>query len=119
VEEMNLKTVRDVLNAEVIWGDEGLNREVTMVGATDLMSDALYLLENSSLLLTGLITPQVIRTAEMLDLAGIVFVRGKIPPKETISLAQKIGIPLLTTRYPMYESCGKLYSAGFKGRSVD
>ncbi len=117
---MRLREIKEILSAEIILGEEELNREINLAGATDLMSDALALLgEGGALLLTGLVTPQVIRTAEMLDLSAIVFVRGKMPPKETIELAKKINIPLLRTKYPMYEACGRLYSAGLRGRKVE
>lgn len=117
---MKLGEIKEILDAEIIVGENELDREIKVAGATDLMSDALALLgEGGALLLTGLVTPQVIRTAEMLDLSAIVFVRGKMPPQETIELAKKLNIPLLRTRYPMYEACGKLYFAGLKGRKVD
>ncbi|ACK42191.1 MULTISPECIES: PucR family transcriptional regulator ligand-binding domain-containing protein [Dictyoglomus] len=116
---MTLGKVREILKAQVLCGEENLNREISIVGATDLMSDALCLLEEGALLLTGLITIQVVRTAEMLDLVGVVFVRGKIPPKDVIDLARKSNLPLLSTKYPMYEACGLLYTAGFKGKKVD
>ena len=41
----------------------------------------------------------------MSDLIGIVFVRGKRPDNATIELAT-IKKYLLTTRLPMFESCG-------------
>jgi len=127
---MTLGKVREILKAQVLCGEENLAnsiaenkeqfyREISIVGATDLMSDALCLLEEGALLLTGLITIQVVRTAEMLDLVGVVFVRGKIPPKDVIDLARKSNLPLLSTKYPMYEACGLLYTAGFKGKKVD
>jgi len=76
------------------------------------MSDVLAFTHTGTLLLTGLTNPQVIRTAEMAGIAAIVFVRGKLPPAETISLAQEKGIPLLASRYTMYETCGRLYQLG-------
>ncbi|ACI20037.1 PucR family transcriptional regulator ligand-binding domain-containing protein [Dictyoglomus thermophilum] len=116
---MTLERVKEVLKAQVLCGEEHLNKEISLVGATDLMSDALCLLEEGALLLTGLVTVQVIRTAEMLDLVGVVFVRGKIPPKDVIELARNSNLPLLSTKYPMYEACGLLYIAGFRGKKVD
>jgi hypothetical protein len=65
-------------------------------------------------LLTGLTNPQVVRTAEMVGITAVVFVRGKLPPPETVALAERAGIPLLASRYTMYESCGRLYQAGLE-----
>ncbi|MFN3699053.1 MAG: DRTGG domain-containing protein [Dictyoglomus sp.] len=116
---MNLLRVKEILRAQVICGEEYLDKEVYLVGATDLMSDALCLLEGGALLLTGLVSVQVVRTAELLDLVGVVFVRGKVPSNDIIELAKKANIPLLSTKYPMYEACGRLYMAGFKGKKVE
>lgn len=76
------------------------------------MSDVLAFTHAGTLLMTGLTNPQVVRTAEMAGIKAIVFVRGKYPPPETISLAEQKNIPLLASRYTMYETCGRLYQAG-------
>ncbi len=109
---MKLSEVRDILQAEVLTGDERLSDEVELAFGSDLMSDVLAFVDEKLLLLTGLTNPQSIRTAEMLDLLAIVFVRGKRPAQETIDLAKKKGFILLLTGFTMYESCGRLYQAG-------
>ncbi len=68
--------------------------------------------------MTGLTNPQVVRTAEMAGVQAIVFVRGKYPPPETISMAEARNIPLLASRYTMYETCGRLYAAGLESCGV-
>ncbi|MEJ5201254.1 MAG: hypothetical protein WHV66_03375, partial [Anaerolineales bacterium] len=52
------------------------------------------------------------RTAQMADVAAIVFVRGKNPPIETIELATQERIALITSPFGMFELCGRLYQAG-------
>jgi predicted transcriptional regulator len=89
-----------------------LNMTVDMACGADLMSDVLAFTHAGTLLMTGLTNPQVVRTAEMAGIKAIVFVRGKYPPPETISLAEQKNIPLLASRYTMYETCGRLYQAG-------
>lgn len=84
---------------------------------SDLLSDVLAFTKEKTLLLTGLVHPQVLRTVEMVDLVGVVFVRGKEPSKEMVEFAQEKGIPLLSTAHPMYEACGILYQAGLAGNS--
>jgi predicted transcriptional regulator len=81
------------------------------------MSDVLAFTKAGSLLLTGLTNPQVVRTAEMADIVAICFTRGKKPDEGTIRLAKSKGLPLLTTRLPMFESCGRLYKSGVVGCS--
>ena len=76
---MNLKGIRDILEAEVLYGDEYLDNEVATISASDLLSDVLAFTKPGSLLLTGLINPQVIRTAEVVEISAICFVRGKRP----------------------------------------
>ena len=63
-------------------------------------------------MLTGLVNAQVIRTAEMMDMVCIVFVRNKRPTQEMIDLAKESGIVLLGTDMRMYEACGRLFTNG-------
>ena len=112
---MDLKMVLDLLAGEIVSRQPDLRLVLGGGAAADLMSDVLTFARPGSVLLTGLINPQVVRTAEMAGIRAIVFVRGKRPPAETVSLAEEIGISLLTTRYTMYEACGRLYQAGLPG----
>ncbi|HSJ52249.1 MAG TPA: DRTGG domain-containing protein [Anaerolineae bacterium] len=112
---MDFQTVVTLLEAEVLSRQVNHNHNFVSGAAADLMSDVLTYAPESSVLLTGLINPQVVRTAEMAGILTIVFVRGKHPPAETIQLAEEVGIPLLSTRYTMYEACGLLYHAGLPG----
>ena len=80
--------------------------------AADLMSDALRYDLSQAFLVSGLVNPQVVRTAEMADVAAILMVRGKMPPADTLDLADEIGIPFLSTELTMFETCGRLFSAG-------
>ena len=114
---MNLEGVKDVLEAKVLFGDDFLSNEVKEISASDLLSDVLAFTNPGSVLLTGLINPQAVRTAEMVEISAICFVRGKIPAEATIKLAKENGLPLLCTKLPMYEACGRLYKAGIAGCS--
>ncbi len=114
---MRLKQVSEILEAEVLAGEENLDLEIKMVCGVDLLSDVLAFTKSESLLLTGLTHSQVIRTAEIVEIKAVCFIRGKRPPDETIELAKKSNIPLLCTSLLMYESCGRLYSYGLPGCS--
>ena len=109
---MKLMEVKEILSADIISGEENLDREVLSACGSDLMSDVLAFVKDQALLLTGLMNPQVIRTAEMMDMKAVVFVRGKTPTEEMISLAEESGIVIMTTELPLYLTCGKLYSNG-------
>ena len=114
---MTLREIKEILQAAVLAGEEFLDREPSSACGSDLLSDVLAFTKENSVLLTGLTKSQVIRTAEMSDIIGVIFVRGKKPDNYTIELATIKKIPLLTTRLPMYESCGRLYLRGLKGCS--
>ncbi len=111
---MKIRDIASVIDATVLSGEEFLDTEVLSAYGCDLMSDVLAFVEDQCMLLTGLINPQVIRTAEMVDMKAIVFVRGKEPTEEILELAREAGIAILATKLPMYISCGKLYEAGIK-----
>ena len=108
---MTLAEVLSLVEGKLISKGVDLSQEVAMACGADLMSDVLAFTHAGTLLLTGLTNPQVVRTAEMAGIAAIVFVRGKLPPSDTIAMAEEKGIPLLATRYTMYETCGRLYQA--------
>lgn len=114
---MTLDEVKEILEAEVIVGGDLMGENVTIACGCDLMSDVLSFVKPGALLLTGLINPQVVRTAEMADLRAICFVRGKRPAQETIEMAEAKGIPLMTTPLMLFESCGRLHRRGLSGCS--
>ena len=109
---MKLHKVLSIIDGRVISKSVDLDKEVQMGCGSDLMSDVLAFTREGALLMTGLTNPQVVRTAELAGIMAIVFVRGKLPPPETIALAEEKGIPLLASKYPMFETCGRLYQAG-------
>lgn len=119
---MLLYDIKNVLGASVLTGEteeELRNTDILTACGCDLMSDVLAFVKDQSLLLTGLINSQVIRTAEMMDIVAVCFVRGKTPPPEVIELAAAKGIAILTTEYPLYLACGRLYAEGLGGHSDD
>ena len=111
---MTLAEVLSLIEGKLISSDADLSQEIAMACGADLMSDVLAFTHTGTLLMTGLTNPQVVRTAEMAGIVAIVFVRGKLPPPETIALAAEKGIPLLASKYTMYETCGRLFETGLK-----
>ena len=112
---MTLHEVRNILDARVLCCEDALDREVRSACGSDFMSDVLAYVKDQPLLLTGLVNPQVIRTAEMMDMQCIIFVRGKMPDETMLKMAIDRGILVMTTKNPMYRSCGLLYSRGLTG----
>ncbi len=112
---MTLDEVKQLLDAEVLVGEDKLDMEVRTAFGADLMSDVLAFAKPGSLLLTGLTNAQVIRTSDILDIAAIIMVRGKQPSPEALRLARELRIPILITRYILFETAGKLYMKGIVG----
>ncbi len=112
---MKLREVKDILNADVIVGEDKLDIEVETAFGADLMSDVLAFAKAGSMLLTGLTNTQVVRIANVLDIAAIILVRGKKLSTEAISLATDLHIPILTTKYILFETAGRLYAKGIVG----
>jgi predicted transcriptional regulator len=113
--QVTLREVKEILEAEVVVGGDQLDKEIRTGASADLMSDVLAFAQSGCLLLTGLTNPQIVRTSDVLDIAAIVLVRGKRPLPETIQLAEELRIPILLTRYILYEAVGRLYAKGVVG----
>jgi hypothetical protein len=117
---VNIHKIKELLNCEVVCGEEFMNNKVKMGCGCDLMSHVLAHIVHDNgtvLLLTGLTNPQVIYTCDAVDIKVICFVRGKMPEQDVIELAKERNMILLCTNLPMFESCGKLYKEGLIGIS--
>ena len=109
---MKISAIQELLDAKVLACEDSLDKEVYSACGCDLMSDVLAFVKDQAVLLTGLVNPQVIRTAVMMDMLCIVFVRSKTPTEEMLELARDSGIVILSTDKKLYDSCGLLYSSG-------
>ena len=117
---MLLSDIKSILKAAILSGEDETalsEKDIHTACGCDLMSDVLAFVKDQSLLLTGLINSQVIRTAEMMDIIAVWFVRGKTPSEEVINLAKDKDITILQTDYPLYVACGKLYKQGLGERN--
>lgn len=112
---MKLSEIIEALDGKLLTGEGFLEKNITTCGASDLMSDILAGLSEGCILLTGLTTVQVIRTAMVADVGAVVFVRGKTPPPEVIELAEENRLPLITSPYSMFVSCGRLHDCELTG----
>ncbi len=118
---MKLNEIVDAVNGKILVLPRTSDVEVEIGFASDLMSDVLHLVhlvQARTLLITGLTNVQVIRTAEIAELPLVLFVRGKQPMEDTLTLARHLGIGVLLSPYTMYESCGLLYQAGLSGQAI-
>ncbi len=114
---MKIIDVKELLDAEILCGNNSLETELHSACGSDMMSDVLAYVKDQAVLLTGLVNAQVIRTAEMMDMKCIVFVRSKRPTQDMIDLAEESGIAVLTSPKRMYDACGILYANGLRGET--
>ena len=112
---MTIKEMQKVLNAKFLYGEELADMDAQFVFSADMMSDVLAYCGKCSVLITGLCNPQVVRTAEMLDIACIIFVRGKMPDDNMLALARGNSISILTTDHYMFTACRILFENGLLG----
>lgn len=115
---MKISEIIKVVDGELISSGDFIDTTINYGYSCDLMSDVLAYVQSSDLLLTGLVHPQVIRTAEMLDLKAIIFVRGKMPADELIELAKARDIILVRTKHSLFTASGLLYQAGLLGEEI-
>ncbi|MFA6309309.1 MAG: DRTGG domain-containing protein [Clostridia bacterium] len=115
---MKIDEIVGVLNAEMLVKGDDIDIEIKSACGADLMSDVMAYVKENVLLLTGLVNPQVVRTAEMMDIKAIAFVRGKKPGQDIIELANEKKITVLVTKETMFTACGKLYKEGITGRGI-
>jgi predicted transcriptional regulator len=112
---MKISEIRDILKAEVLVGHEQLDQSVVGGGGADLMADVLSAVARGAVLLTGLTTEQVLRTAKVAGVAVVVFVRGKRPDEAVLDLARSYNMPVMLTRYSLFVASGRLYMNGLRG----
>ncbi len=112
---MTVGDVRNILQARVLCGEDFMEKTVHTACGSDMMSDVLAYVKDQSVLLTGLVNSQVVRTAEMMDMVCIVFVRGKVPDDAILELAKEKEIVILSTNYRMFTACGLLFDHGLRG----
>lgn len=115
---MKIDEVVKTLDAELLNDICLQDLDICSACGSDLMSDVMAYVKENVLLLTGLVNPQVIRTAEMMDIKAVVFVRGKKPGQAIIDMGIEKGIAILATKDSMFIACGKLYNAGLTGKGV-
>ena len=112
---MKLSEVRDILNAKVLVGEEHMDRTVFGAGSADLIEDVLAAVAKDALLMTGVISEEVIRTSKVIGVGAVVFVRGKRPTQRMLALAKSHDLPVLLTRESLFVSSGRLYMNGLRG----
>lgn len=108
---MKLKQIIEILDLELLQ-EADLAREVQGCYLGDLLSNVMARAREDDLWLTVQTHRNVVAVAQLLNLAGIVFLEGHLPKKETLLKAAEEGIPLLATSKSAFQLAGKLYQSG-------
>ncbi len=111
---MLLRDVAKVVEGDILAGENNGDLVIDRAYAVDLLSDILALTDERTTLITGTISPQVLRVAEILNVIAIIFVRGKRPTPAMVAHAEALGIPVVATKKTMFETCGLLYADGVR-----
>ena len=112
---LRLSEIANILRAEVLVGHDKIDLYVDSACASDLMSDLLSADVEGTLLITGLNSIQVIKTAVISNISAVVLVRAKEPLKEVLDEARRYNLPFLSTPFTMYTACGRLFKNGLRG----
>lgn len=115
---MTVRKIAEILEAKIAVGEDQLDLEVSAACGADLMSDVMAFVKEKVVLLTGLVNPQAIRTADLMDIRVIAFVRGKCPTDDLIAMAKENGMVLLSSKFSMFLACGRLYEAGLRSGGI-
>jgi predicted transcriptional regulator len=112
---MKISEIKEALKAELLVGEDQLDKNIVAAGGADLMADVLSAVAQEAVLLTGLTTGQVLRTAQISDVGCVVFVRGKKPDEKVLDMARTFNMPVLITEYSLFVASGRLYINGLRG----
>jgi len=112
---MKIAEIQKALKAELLVGEDQLDKNIVAAGGADLMADVLSAVAKGAVLLTGLTTEHVLRTAKLAEVAAVVFVRGKRPDTPVLELAKSYQMPCLMTAYSLFVASGRLYVNGLRG----
>ncbi|HPR82920.1 MAG TPA: hypothetical protein PLD51_03590 [Pontiellaceae bacterium] len=104
-----LKVLVEALNAKALNAPpEWEEREINRIFVSDLISDILIAEGENILLITSLLSDQVLRTANVIGASAVVLVNRRHVPVMLGKAAAKQGIALFHTPLPKFESCVRL-----------
>ncbi|MEW6355919.1 MAG: hypothetical protein AB1696_06330 [Planctomycetota bacterium] len=107
---MKLNILASSIGAKPLTESAIGDAEIDSVYAGDRMSDLLTHASSRTLLVTGLVGPQLLRLAELMDVQAICLVDGASVEPETADQAGARGTILLLSPVGMFETCGRLYA---------
>ncbi len=107
--EVRLDDLAQRIGARIVSSDPAPSRTVEKIYAGDRVSDLLNEASDKTLLVTNLMSLQMIRVAELMDVPAICFVNGVAPEPEIVAKAADTGTTLLVSPIGVFETCGMIY----------
>jgi hypothetical protein len=90
------------------------DRDVNGVFVSDMVSDVMTGAKSGNLWLTIQTHKSLVSTANLADVAAVIITSNKKVPQETIDLASRYNIAVLSCELPTYELAIKLFGLGIK-----
>ena len=100
----------EVLGLKVLSNFE--HRDVNGVFISDMLSDVMAGAQSGNLWITVQTHKNIVPAANLVDVSAVIITNGKTVPLETIELANKHNVAILSTEYTTFELVGRLYSLG-------
>jgi predicted transcriptional regulator len=88
------------------------HRNVDGVFVSDMLSDVMANAKSGNLWLTIQTHKSIVPAANLVDVSAVIITGGKEVPQETVDLASKYNIAILSAEFPTFELVGKLYELG-------
>jgi predicted transcriptional regulator len=93
---------------------KAVDREVSGVYISDMVSDVIANAKAGNLLVTVQIHNNVIAAANLVDICGIIVTQGKLPTDDVVKMAEKAEIAIYSTTLNRWQVATKLYEAGIR-----
>ncbi len=106
---MNLDRLVKELSLQVRCGADKLRREVKGGYVGDLLSDVMANSREGDVWITRQVHQNIVAVACLKEHVGVILVQGSEPAPETLSKAEKEGLPLMVADLSGFEIAGRIY----------
>jgi hypothetical protein len=105
---MKLNTIAEKIDAKILHQGRFSENEILRFYAGDKMSDLLNEASETTLIVTNLANPQLLRFAEIMDVPGICLLNSAESQGDLIKAANSHGTTIIVAPHDMSETCERL-----------
>jgi len=109
---MKLKEIIEKLSLKVLTSLE--DKEVTGVYISDMLSDVMSKAQPGNLWVTIQTHKNIVAAANLIDISAVIISQGTNVPEDTIELANRYKVVILSTDDSTFVLGGKLYQVGIE-----